>query len=96
MFLLYVATFLCYFLFPFAVERVSNNTKHIQSKLQISEDVIDELKKNASQINVTITDAENSVNKTEQNINISRSNVNTTNNKGSELCCVCNEITCQL
>ena len=75
---------------------MSNNTKRIQSKLQISEDIIDELKKNASQINVTITVAENSVNKTEQNINTSRSNINTTNNKGSKLCCVCDEITCQL
>ncbi|XP_065911651.1 laminin-like protein lam-2 isoform X2 [Dysidea avara] len=66
-------------------ESVSNNTRCIQSKLQKSEDMIDDLKNNATQINNIMADTANNVNSTEQNVIATRSNINTINSRANTL-----------
>jgi len=70
---------------------VSSTINGIRSKLQSSEDMIDELQQNASQLNSTIINTENSVHIAELSANDSNRSIDIINSRGKS-CLVCSVI----
>lgn len=70
---------------------MSSTINGIRSKLQSSEDMIDELQQNASQLNSTIINTENSVHIAELSANDSNRSIDIINSRGKS-CLVCSVI----